>query len=60
MGVTKEELAKLSRDELEAAVAYWEPKALAVQAENNRIKDNERLVTRMKFWRRLRWAITGK
>lgn len=60
MGVTKEELAALSREELEMALAYHQPRAFAFKAENDRLKQNERMVTRMKFWRRLRWALTKK
>lgn len=60
MGVTQEELSNLSREELEAALAYHQPRAFAFKAELDILKNSERLVTRMKFWRRLRWAITKK
>lgn len=55
-----ENLGTLSREDLEVAVRYWQPKALGLQAENNKIKEHERRLSKMRFWRRLRWALTRK
>lgn len=60
MGVTPEELAALSRDDLEKALAYHQPRAFAFKQELDAIKQNEKLLSKMRFWRRLRWAITKK
>lgn len=55
-----ENLHELSREDLEAAIRYWQPKAMHADQELKRLKHSEKLISKMKFWRRLRWALTGK
>ena len=50
----------LSRVDLECAVSYWQPRALALTQEVDRLKTKYRRIERMTLWQRIRWAMSPK
>lgn len=47
--------AHLAREDLEAAVDFWQPKAQEMRAENVTLKADKIVYERLKFWGRVKW-----
>jgi hypothetical protein len=63
MGTTKEELAALSREDLEAALAYYQPRAQSAMAEGERLRQQIKALRAIagsrSAWKRLRFVLKG-
>lgn len=63
MNDTNGTIGQLSREDMEAAVAYWQPRCLASMQEAERLRAKlkrfEDMARSRRVWKRLRWALKG-
>lgn len=52
--------AHLSRVDLEVAVSYWQPRAMAMARENDKLKTEARAYRKLGFWGRVKWLFKGR
>lgn len=53
-------LRTLSREDMEAAVLYWEPACIAKRAEAEALHQRIRDFTGARWWKRVWWALLGR